>query len=85
MTIARRSATPIDLLITDVVMPGGSGPELFQALAAERRATKVLYMSGYPDDALADHGRIDSSVAYLQKPFSSSALMRKIREVLERT
>jgi CheY-like chemotaxis protein len=74
----------IDLVLTDVVMPGASGPELIRRLVEERPALKVIYMSGYTDEAIAHHGVLDPGIAFLQKPFTSEALGRKIREVLDR-
>ena len=74
----------IDLLLTDVVMPGASGPELVTQLMERRPTLKVIYMSGYTDDAIVHHGILDSGVAFLQKPFSSETLGRKLREELDR-
>ena len=72
----------IDLLITDVVMPGMSGRELVQKLAQTRPVTKVLYLSGYAEDAILSDGSIEKGTAFLQKPFSLQNLARKVREVL---
>jgi two-component system, cell cycle sensor histidine kinase and response regulator CckA len=83
VTVVRNANMPIDLLITDVVMPGQSGPMLFERLAPQNPGMAVIYMSGYPDEALIEKGTLDSAIAYLQKPFSATALMRKIREVLD--
>jgi PAS domain S-box-containing protein len=82
-TMAASEAGPIDLLLTDVVMPGASGPELFSRLSRVRPQMKVLYMSGYADDAIVHRGVLDPGVAFLQKPFSALTLTRKVREVLD--
>jgi len=73
----------IDLLLTDVVMPGMSGPELAKRLAAVRPRLKIVYMSGYPDDAIGSHGVLDPDVAFVPKPFTSDTLAQKVREALE--
>jgi PAS domain S-box-containing protein len=73
----------IDLVITDVVMPGMSGRELAQQLSASRPETKVLYLSGYTEDAIMNEGTIEAGKAFLQKPFTLQNLSRKVREVLE--
>ena len=72
----------IDLVITDVVMPGMGGRELVKRLVGARPDTKVLYLSGYTEDAIVSDGSIESSTAFLQKPFSLQSLSRKVREVL---
>jgi two-component system, cell cycle sensor histidine kinase and response regulator CckA len=80
---ARAHAGPIHLLVADVVMPGGSGRELARRLAESRPDTKVLYVSGYTDDAIVHHGMLEPGLAFLQKPFTPDALARKVRAVLD--
>jgi CheY-like chemotaxis protein len=72
----------IDMLITDVVMPGMSGRELSARLCKSCPQTKVLYLSGYTEDAIVHEGVIDPDTAFLQKPFTLQMLARKVREVL---
>jgi CheY-like chemotaxis protein len=72
----------IDLIITDVVMPGLGGREMVKELAATRPGTKVLFLSGYTEDAILSDGSIESGTAFLQKPFTLQSLSRKVREVL---
>jgi DNA-binding NtrC family response regulator len=74
----------IDVLLTDVVMPGGSGTELTNELVTRRPSLRVIYMSGFTEEAIAHHGVLDPGVAFLPKPFTSHSLGQKIREVLER-
>ena len=74
---------PIHLLLTDVVMPQMSGPELARQLTKARPKLKVLCMSGYTDDKIVRHGVLQADVAFLQKPFTSDSLTRKVREVLD--
>lgn len=72
----------IDLLLTDVIMPGMGGPQLARTLSATYSGLKTLYVSGYTDDAIAQHGVLDDGVAFLQKPFTARALATKVRQVL---
>jgi CheY-like chemotaxis protein len=72
----------IHMVITDVVMPGMSGRELAKRLLESRADIKVLYLSGYTEDAILHQGALDSGTAFLQKPFTLQALSRKVREVL---
>src|SRR5581483_10527721 len=74
-----------DLVITDVIMPQMSGKELYTQLIDRVPQTKVLFISGYTDDALAHHGVLDEDLQFLEKPFSPAGLAQKIREVLDKT
>ncbi|MGH7419129.1 MAG: response regulator, partial [Candidatus Rokuibacteriota bacterium] len=79
----RIGSTPIQLLVTDVVMPLMKGQELAQRFRGRRPGTPVLFTSGYTDSALGAAGVLPPGVAFLQKPFSPEALARKVREVLD--
>ena len=82
--ICERDPAAIDLLLTDVVMPRMSGHELATRVRAMRPDLPVLYVSGYTRDAIADHGDIDAKLDFLQKPITPDALLRKLREMLDR-
>jgi len=74
---------PVHLMLTDVVMPGMSGRDLAARLADIRPQMKVLYTSGYTDDAVLRHGVLNEAVHFIHKPYATAELRRKVREVLE--
>jgi two-component system cell cycle sensor histidine kinase/response regulator CckA len=80
---SEKLASPIDLMLTDVIMPRLSGPELAKRLALSRPDMKVLYMSGYTDDSVVRHGVLEATMSFLQKPLTLSSLTAKVREVLD--
>ncbi len=83
LALAERPGEEIDLLVTDVVMPGMSGPALAARLAAQRPGLRILYVSGYVEDVLAPRGALVSGAAFLEKPFTPEVLAAKVREVLD--
>ncbi|MGH7670840.1 MAG: PAS domain S-box protein, partial [Gemmatimonadaceae bacterium] len=83
LSTVERHRGVIDLLITDIVMPGGNGRALAEAVLAMSPRIPVLFMSGYGDESLIRHGVLESGIAYIAKPFEGSALARKVREVLD--
>jgi nitrogen-specific signal transduction histidine kinase len=83
LRLATKHRGPIHLLLTDVVMPGISGRDLAQQLAPLRPEMKVLYASGYANNAIIQHGILEPGIAYLQKPFTPETLARRVREVLD--
>jgi PAS domain S-box-containing protein len=83
LRVSEEQPGPIDLLLTDVVMPQTSGRELAERLTVLRPGIKVLFMSGYTDDAVVRHGVLQEGTAFLQKPFAPADLARKVREVLD--
>jgi CheY-like chemotaxis protein len=80
-----REGCRIDFVLTDVVMPRMSGRELVDRVRVTRPDMPVLYMSGYTEDAIVRHGVRDASLLLLAKPFSPSDLLRKVREVLDKS
>ncbi len=83
VALSRKHAGTIDILVTDVIMPGMNGRELSLALATARPTLRVLYMSGYTDAAIAHHGILEPGTAFVSKPFTPDVLARKVREVLD--
>jgi PAS domain S-box-containing protein len=81
--LVERHNGPIDLVLTDVVMPGGSGPSIVREMAKTSKRMRALFMSGYTDHAMLRNGALEEGMAFIQKPFSPQALAQKIREVLE--
>jgi len=82
---ARAHRGPIHVLLTDVVLPRASGREVAREMGADRPSIRVLYMSGYTEDAIVQHGVLAPGLAFVEKPFTGDALVRRIREVLAAT
>jgi PAS domain S-box-containing protein len=80
---SRRHPAEIQLLLTDVIMPKQSGSALAKALTRDRPGLRVLFMSGYTDDAILQHGVLEAEAHFLAKPFTAAALALKVREVLD--
>jgi CheY-like chemotaxis protein len=83
LLLSERHQGPLDLLLTDVVMPRMSGRELAERIGPLRPDLSVLYMSGYTDDAVIRHGVLGADTAFLQKPFTPAALVQRVRETLD--
>ncbi|HEX7124838.1 MAG TPA: ATP-binding protein [Thermodesulfobacteriota bacterium] len=83
LAIATRREAPLDLLLADVVMPRGTGPEVAARVSAAHPGIRVLFTSGYAESAVLDRVRIDAQEAFIAKPFTGEALVRKVRDVLE--
>jgi PAS domain S-box-containing protein len=81
--ICEQHGAKIDLLVTDVVLPLMSGRQIAERVRGMRPEIKILFMSGYTDDAVLQHGILDSGMAYLQKPITPSSLTQKVREVID--
>jgi DNA-binding NtrC family response regulator len=84
MSFCKEREDPIHLILMDVVMPGTSGRKLTGSLKEVRQDFKVLYMSGYTDNAIVHHGVLEKGVNFIQKPFTFEGLARKVREVLDK-
>jgi PAS domain S-box-containing protein len=84
LTVSERHAGTIDLLLTDVVMPRMNGRDLADRVTQLRPRTKILFMSGYTDDAILHHGVLEENGRLLAKPFRAADLLRKVREILDR-
>jgi len=82
LELAAMHAGKIDLLMTDVVMPGIGGRELAERVSRLRPEIRILYMSGYTDQAIVQHGVLGNDAPLLQKPFTLAALASKLREIL---
>jgi len=85
LRICRREEIPIDILLTDVVMPGMSGKELWEKVRNMRPDLKVIYMSGYTADVISRQGVLDDGIYFIQKPFTTAALGKQLRRVMEGT
>ena len=83
LEIAAREAGPIHLAVTDVVMPGLSGGEVAERLSAARPEMRVLFISGYPEDAISQHGVLDPGKSFLQKPFHPGQFLATVRQLLD--
>ena len=84
MILCEEFKEPIHLILTDVVMPGMSGPNLVKRLKEIHLEMRVLYMSGYTDNAILHHGVLEEGTNFIQKPFTLENLARKVREVLDK-
>ena len=80
--ITEKKQQKVDMLLTDVIMPGMSGPDLAQIILKDHKDIKVLYLSGYSDHLLVLQGTSKPNISFLAKPFNPEILMRKVREVL---
>jgi CheY-like chemotaxis protein len=83
LVMCEKEKSPIALILTDIVMPHMSGPELIERLKEVRTDFKVLYMTGYTDEAIVNHGILEEGIELIHKPFTIVKLSRKVREVLD--
>ena len=83
LAVCKQRTGPIHLLLTDVVMPGMNGSEMATQMAVLRPGIKVMFMSGYTDNAVLQDGRLSKGLFFLQKPFTPSALGKKVRDILD--
>ena len=84
LAILNATDNPVDLLLTDVVMPGMNGKELFTRVSEKHPGLKVLFMSGYTDDIIAHRGVLEKGINFIKKPFSIQTLAAKVRDVLKK-
>jgi two-component system, cell cycle sensor histidine kinase and response regulator CckA len=83
LRVAREYAGQIDLVLTDMVMPQMGGQVLVEQLTMVRPDIKVLFMSGYAENVIVQHGKLDPGISLLRKPFPPAALVRKVRDILD--
>jgi FixJ family two-component response regulator len=83
MRICNGHPGPVDLLLTDLVLPTASGSELARRLHALRRQIRVLFMSGYPAETIVERGVLEPGAIFLEKPFTPDALAKKVRQALD--
>ena len=83
LRLATTYEEPIHLLLSDVIMPGMNGPDLYQRVAEVRPGIVALFMSGYTNDVIAHHGVLEEGMNFLQKPFTIHSLTQKVRQVLD--
>jgi CheY-like chemotaxis protein len=83
LELAERHNGRIDVLLTDVVLPGMNGRELAERFKTARPTIKLIYTSGYAQDIIADHGVLHSGVAYMHKPYTAAEIANKVREAIE--
>jgi len=83
LALMDRLGRPIDLLLTDVVMPQMNGKDLYRQLVGRQPHLKVLYMSGYTEDVIAHHGVLERGTRFIQKPFSIDVLLQEVRAILD--
>ena len=83
LKVLEHRANPVDVLVTDVVLPGMNGRELAQEIARGKMARRILFMSGFTDDAIVRHGVLEPGLAFIYKPFTTEGLLCKLREVLD--
>jgi len=83
LEVAEREAASLRLVVTDVVMPGLDGRSLAEALAQRLPGVRVLFVSGYTGDVIGHHGVLDSGIEFLQKPFTTQAILARVRGLLD--